>query len=540
MRYCDEACQRADWSRHRPDCRAWRRSDADAAVVAAGGCPLGDLEAQAQAVDEWRTLGVPLAELRAAAEAGNLAAQFVFGAWLDQGVNGAPLDQPEAARWWRRAAAGNLAHAQAQLGLMFEWGRGGLGVDLVEAARLYRRAAAQGLAKAQSFLGVCYRDGKGVPLNLAESVRLFRLGAEQGDDSAQVHLSGAFLSGDGVERDYAAAMMWARRAADQGNPSGEHTVGMLHRNAKGVPRDKRAAAYWYARAAAGGCETAKSNLLLLSYEGVPEAAAALAQLGITEPQRSAADAAIIAAGRCPLGDLAAQQAAIASWFATGHGRNILEAAGKGNLAAQCAYGKMFYPKGPNNDLPQALSWLRRAADGNVADAQAGLGAMCFLGEGGLAADAAQGAALYGLAAAQGHPTAQLALGRCYSSGDGVPLDLEAAARQFRLSAEQGNADAQAALAGAYLDGDGLLQDFAAAKTWARRAADQGSAAADFIIGALYANGQGVPRDLRAATAWFARSAARGDERAMEVLLELAADGVPEAVAAARRLRLAPP
>jgi hypothetical protein len=63
LRYCGAECQRDDWPRHRADCKAWR-AEADAAVVAAGGCPLGDLAAQQAAIDKEEAK--PLAALRAA------------------------------------------------------------------------------------------------------------------------------------------------------------------------------------------------------------------------------------------------------------------------------------------------------------------------------------------------------------------------------------------------------------------------------------------------------------------------------------------
>jgi len=75
--------------------------------------------------------------------------------------------------------------------------------------------------------------------------------------------------------------------------------------------------------------------------------------------------------------------------------------------------------------------------------------------------------------------------------------------------------------------------------WARRSADQGNAFGEFHVGALYASGWGVLRDPRAATLWFERAAKKGDEGARKALRELAAEGVPEASAALRRLRLAP-
>ena len=56
---------------------------------------------------------------------------------------------------------------------------------------------------------------------------------------------------------------------------------------------------------------------------------------------------------------------------------------------------------------------------------------------------------------------------------------------------------------------------------------------------IYENGLGVPQDLRLAATFYARAASQGLEGAKKALLELAAAGVAEAVAAVRRLRLAP-
>jgi hypothetical protein len=88
---------------------------------------------------------------------------------------------------------------------------------------------------------------------------------------------------------------------------------VLFANGWGVPRDTRAAASWFARAAGHGNEPAKTNLAALATEGAPEAAAALHRLGIDAPLR-AADAAAVAAGRCPLGDVAAPEAEIEAWM----------------------------------------------------------------------------------------------------------------------------------------------------------------------------------------------------------------------------------
>jgi len=61
----------------------------------------------------------------------------------------------------------------------------------------------------------------------------------------------------------------------------------------------------------------------------------------------------------------------------------------------------------------------------------------------------------------------------------------------------------------------------------------------YYVGVLYENGGGAPHDPHAAVPWFERAATQGDEQSKTRLHNLAAEGVPEAVEAARRLRLEP-
>ena len=88
-------------------------------------------------------------------------------------------------------------------------------------------------------------------------------------------------------------------------------------------------------------------------------------------------------------------------------------------------------------------------------------------------------------------------------------------------------------------GEGVAQDYAAALRFARRAADKGHAGGEGNLGLLYASGWGVPQDVREGIKWWAEASAQGYEGAIEYLRRAAANGVPEAAAALRRLRLAP-
>ena len=535
LRYCGVACQKSDWPAHKPQCKAWR-AEADAEVIAAGGCPLGDVKAQGAAIDKWIAPEKTLAEIRAAAEGGDLAAQLVLGECFRDGKRGATKDRALALSWYRRAASCNVAEAQLAHAQCHKQGLGGLAIDLAEGARLFALAAAQGLSDAQWRLGLCYERGQGVLKDAMEARRLYHLAAEQGDSDAKACLGCAYMSGTCGPQDFSLAMHWLCRAADKGHSMAEHDIGHLFRNGLGVPRDLHAAASWYSRAAAHGSESATNFLCELAVESVPEATAALHRLGIDAPL-SAADAAIVAEGRCPLGDLKAQRAVTAKWRKQPLAE-LLAAAEAGDHGAQCSLGVRLYEgAGCAQDLAQAVVWLRRSAAGNVAEAQFWHGLILFKGECGVSVDHNHAAHLFKQSADQGYAPAQFSFGRCLFSGMGTPRNPAKAVHVWLFAAEQGDADAQDFLSTCYSTGEGTVRDDAAAVMWARRAADQGHASGMGNLGTLYCLGVGVPKDMRVGVSWLSRSAEKGREEAKMVLDKLAAEGVPEAVAAVRRLRL---
>ncbi|HBO12982.1 MAG TPA: hypothetical protein DD491_09385, partial [Halieaceae bacterium] len=91
------------------------------------------------------------------------------------------------AQWLPLAEAGQ-ARAQFAVGLAYDRGQG-VERDAATAARWYRRAAAQELADAEYNLALLYLDGRGVKQDLEETVRLFRAAAERGHLPAQVNLA---------------------------------------------------------------------------------------------------------------------------------------------------------------------------------------------------------------------------------------------------------------------------------------------------------------------------------------------------------------
>ncbi|QND51413.1 sel1 repeat family protein [Phyllobacterium sp. 628] len=114
---------------------------------------------------------------------GDPAAQNNFGVLHARG-EGVEQDSAEAAQWFRKAAAQDLATAHYNLGLMTARGEG-VPRDKIKGAEWVRKAAQLGHTKAQAILGHLYVAGdQGVPLDLAEAAKWYRKAAKQGHEGA--------------------------------------------------------------------------------------------------------------------------------------------------------------------------------------------------------------------------------------------------------------------------------------------------------------------------------------------------------------------
>jgi len=252
-------------------------------------CALGSVGAQDVALLRWSSLSY--VELRAAAEAGNIAAATVLATSLQFGLRGAPHDVSQALSWLLRAASGNVAAAQVALGINYENGIG-VAPDIDEAVRLYKLAAHAGFAPAHKCLGVCFRTGRGVPLDTPEAFRCFERGAALCCKFAMVELSACFLDGTGCGADHMLACKWARKALAEGDLSGraEVVLALAYSAGAAVPRSVAQAAALFAAAAAKGSDAGARGLCLLADDGVPEAVSAFSELPSGE--RAAAERAV--------------------------------------------------------------------------------------------------------------------------------------------------------------------------------------------------------------------------------------------------------
>src|SRR5438046_43096 len=119
---------------------------------------------------------------------------------------------------------------------------------------------------------------------------------------------------------------------------------------------------------------------------------------------------------------------------------------KGDTESQFDLGAVFYfgDLGVAKEEAVAVTWFRKAAEQNLAQAQFNLGD-CYYNGKGVAKDFVAAVLWLGKAAEQGYGMAQVNLGTCYGLGNGVSKDQVEAGKWYRKAAEQGLAMAQTAI-----------------------------------------------------------------------------------------------
>jgi uncharacterized protein len=193
----------------------------------------------------------------------------------------------------------------------------------------------------------------------------------------------------------------------------------------------------------------------------------------------------------------------------------------------------FYHDGhgvPKN-YAQAVYWCRKAAEQGNAKAQNNLGLLYENGQGVLK-DYAQAASYYRLSAEQGNANAQYNLARLYGRGyvgfiheanSGHP-DYEQAFYWSRMAAQQGLPIAEAALGNMYLMSQGAppeQENYTLATYWCTKAAEQGNVWAESSLGRFYSRphemGYLVEPDYAQALHWYRIAAEQGDGTAQATL-----------------------
>ena len=311
--------------------------------------------------------------------------------------------------------------------------------NLGAAVEYHKIAAKQGFANSQCDLGRHYADGIGVQQNLPEAQRWYELAAEAGHNFAQHSLAGILLNFHNPHRDSVSGMKWLEAAAAGGNVEAQYEAGSL-RLGSTLPelQDFQRAAYWLDQAAQNGSVdavyqigncfehgvgveqnygAAARNYFEACKHGNIEAAFALGTLfenglGVEKDYEAALKFYGVAAEQFHasalfnMGRLYQFGWGVPADYAAAH-QHFLMAAERGHLMCQFLVGQALLRgiEGTQIDLEEGASWMLRAAEAGLAEAQAQLGFCYFVGQG--VGQDQEEALRWSIAAAdQGHAWAQ--------------------------------------------------------------------------------------------------------------------------------------
>ena len=194
-----------------------------------------------------------------------------------------------------------------------------------------------------------------------------------------------------------------------------------------------------------------------------------------------------------------------------------DAAKQESVEEQVIMAERYYKGlGVEKNLPKAIEWYRKAAEGGSSAAQRNLGIFYYEGIG-VKKNYSEAVKWHRMAAEQGDIISQYNLGICYYNGEGIERNRAEAVKWFRKSAEGGNASAQFNMGVCLANGDGVAQDKVEAVMWYRKSADQKNANAQRNLGICYLKGDGVAQNRVEAVKLFHKSAAQGNAQAQACL-----------------------
>lgn len=392
---------------------------------------------QGKAAGEREEYAQALEFFEEAVNEGFIPALTYLASMFEHGL-GVEVDPQKSLELLFKAADLSDAEACNRLGYLHAVGKF-LPKNLGAAVEYHKIAAKQGLANSQCDLGRHYAHGLGVQQNLAEAQRWYELAAEAGHNLAQHSLAGILLNFHNPHRDTARGMKWLEAAAAGGNVKAQYEVGSLKLGATFPElQDYKGAAHWLDLAAnngsleaiyqIGNCfehgvgvdqnyEAAAFNYFEACKNGNIEAAFALGTLfenglGVDQDYKSAlkfygmAAEHFHASALFNLGRLHQFGWGVPADYEKAH-LHFLAAAERGHVMCQFLVGRalLWGTEGTKPDIKEGISWMRRAAEAGLSEAQAKLG-FCYLAGQGVEHDHDE-ALRWSLAAAeQGHAWAQ--------------------------------------------------------------------------------------------------------------------------------------
>jgi enhanced entry protein EnhC len=199
----------------------------------------------------------------AAAEQGQVVAQYLLGHLYQLGRIGNQPDYALAKKWYSSAQS-NYAPAAVALGFVNDT----VDDDYAHAQASYQIAADQRDPIGQFNLGLIYEKGKGRPVDFIKAKELYQKAAEQGHSQAMVQLAGLYFNGLGESRDEDEALTWYQKAAALGDRDALYQLGLLSETGVSLKLDFNQALKYYQQASDKGNAKAKLALARIYQYGL--------------------------------------------------------------------------------------------------------------------------------------------------------------------------------------------------------------------------------------------------------------------------------
>ncbi len=289
--------------------------------------------------------------------------------------NGIEQNEPEAIKWFQKAADQDCIPAIEALGLIHKRNPGTEG-NLAKALSYFKLAAQRESLVGQFNLASMLMHGEGTERNPTLAVHWYRQAANHGYGEAQQCLARCLRSGTGTQQDLPAALKWFRAAAEQGSAEAQWEVGEILFTDMGSHSDQMQALNCWITSARQGFSTAQYfvGTMLLSSAHVPtrirEAIVWLeraANQGNLPALRRLAQ--IYSDGKLVSKDLSQAK----KW--------LLILAEQGNPIGQKDLANLYLNSDTHQGFTDALPWFRKAAAQDNAEAQCALGWMHLKGKG---------------------------------------------------------------------------------------------------------------------------------------------------------------
>ena len=192
---------------------------------------------------------------KAAAEQGQVGAQYMLGQLYQLGRIGTQPDYVEAKKWYGKAQ-GTYAPAAIALGFVYDT----VDDDYQQALSSYQQAADKQDPIGEFDLGLIYEKGKGRAVDFVKAKELYQQAADKGHTQAMVQLAGLYFNGSLGARDEQEALVWYKKSAELGDRDALYQLGLLAETGVATKLDFPEAIRYYQQASDKG--NAKAMLAL--------------------------------------------------------------------------------------------------------------------------------------------------------------------------------------------------------------------------------------------------------------------------------------